>query len=619
MMAKRVNLPISVGITLLVLAGGSSMGFFAGKFWLPQMFQKAQAVITCDNDGTVDVGETCSNCPYDKRCTAAQKCIVVAGVGTCSGTDWSCKREDICGDGWTSGAEECDDGGICTGSTNASLNGRLCFTLDPAGENIAGVARCRATGGICVAQDNDGCTWDCQTECHESGAPCLLASDCCSLTCTNGTCAAGGGGGAVCGNDIIEAGETCDDGNTTSGDGCSSACRAERQCNDLIDNADPDTDIDCADAECLSSSDWVEYELDITRTSTVPSLRISDLNMDGEMDIVLTEGAPLFISGNLEWYESNGAVPPVFSVHALGGDVSSLDAGLVNDEDTYPDIVTASGLGSRVDWYKNDGAEGFTNFQIPSTFPAQSVLGVHIVDWNNDGQKDVLVLLGKGPDPTSVYLYENNGSESFTEREIVTGVVVNAAHFGDVNGDGRPDIIIGDTNSIDWYRNQATLPFPLGGTIDSPLSDVYSIYAENMDTDSDKDLVASDGTGTRWYQNNGAGAFTRKTDLTNSLRGSLYAADIDEDSDVDVIGAAGREAYAYYSSGGANPTFSAETGIMSFTSSWFLSLRAGDLKNNGDTVVVAGIKEDGSADNFIEWYDDAGTGQCYYLDDDESS
>ncbi|MCB9855807.1 MAG: trypsin-like peptidase domain-containing protein [Phycisphaerales bacterium] len=36
-----------------------------------------------------------------------------------------------------------------------------------------------------------------------------------------------GGGSAVCGNGIQEVGETCDDGNTTSGDGCSSTCQIE--------------------------------------------------------------------------------------------------------------------------------------------------------------------------------------------------------------------------------------------------------------------------------------------------------------------------------------------------------------------------------------------------------
>jgi cysteine-rich repeat protein len=38
--------------------------------------------------------------------------------------------------------------------------------------------------------------------------------------------------GASCGNGTIELGETCDDGNTTSGDGCSSTCQVEQQCYD---------------------------------------------------------------------------------------------------------------------------------------------------------------------------------------------------------------------------------------------------------------------------------------------------------------------------------------------------------------------------------------------------
>src|SRR6185437_11189041 len=48
--------------------------------------------------------------------------------------------------------------------------------------------------------------------------------------CGNGTGEAGCGGstpGPVCGNGVVEAGEQCDDGNTKSGDGCSSTCQKE--------------------------------------------------------------------------------------------------------------------------------------------------------------------------------------------------------------------------------------------------------------------------------------------------------------------------------------------------------------------------------------------------------
>ncbi|MEM3113424.1 MAG: DUF4215 domain-containing protein, partial [Candidatus Pacearchaeota archaeon] len=40
----------------------------------------------------------------------------------------------------------------------------------------------------------------------------------------------GGGSSSVCGNNIIEAGEQCDDGNTNNGDGCSSTCVIEPSC-----------------------------------------------------------------------------------------------------------------------------------------------------------------------------------------------------------------------------------------------------------------------------------------------------------------------------------------------------------------------------------------------------
>ena len=43
------------------------------------------------------------------------------------------------------------------------------------------------------------------------------------------------GGSAICGNAIIDAGEQCDDGNTTSGDGCSSKCQKEDCGNGVVD------------------------------------------------------------------------------------------------------------------------------------------------------------------------------------------------------------------------------------------------------------------------------------------------------------------------------------------------------------------------------------------------
>ena len=45
-------------------------------------------------------------------------------------------------------------------------------------------------------------------------------------------------GKPLCGNDILDAGEVCDDGNVVSGDGCNSTCNSEEYCgNGVLDVA----------------------------------------------------------------------------------------------------------------------------------------------------------------------------------------------------------------------------------------------------------------------------------------------------------------------------------------------------------------------------------------------
>lgn len=53
----------------------------------------------------------------------------------------------------------------------------------------------------------------------------------------------------VCGDGVLETGESCDDGNTEDGDGCSATCEIEPSCEDEVQNQD-ETDLDCGGAIC---------------------------------------------------------------------------------------------------------------------------------------------------------------------------------------------------------------------------------------------------------------------------------------------------------------------------------------------------------------------------------
>jgi len=63
------------------------------------------------------------------------------------------------------------------------------------------------------------------------------------------------GPGPSCGDGVIDAGEQCDDGNTTSGDGCSSSCQDEPRCgNGTLDAGEQCDDGNTTDGDGCSAS-----------------------------------------------------------------------------------------------------------------------------------------------------------------------------------------------------------------------------------------------------------------------------------------------------------------------------------------------------------------------------
>lgn len=171
----------------------------------------------CD-DGNAASGDGCStNCELepDFDCiTAGQPCIAI-----------------ICGDGIIEPPETCDDGNAqpgdgCDQNCQYDDTGLIC---DPPGQP------CHAPvcgDGISLAPEEcddgntasgDGCTSDCKLEpgyaCDPEGAPCHI------VRCGDGIL---DGIERVYYNDAgTPQTDTCDDGNTVSGDGCSSICRIE--------------------------------------------------------------------------------------------------------------------------------------------------------------------------------------------------------------------------------------------------------------------------------------------------------------------------------------------------------------------------------------------------------
>lgn len=174
-----------------------------------------------DCDGTVDEANDCSdgNGCTDDFCGGSSGCQHVNNTAPCNDSN-ACTRTDVCGGGRCNGtdpvvctaADQCHDAGTCDPSTGVCDNpnapdGRPCMDNDACTQ----VDSCH--NGSCVGASPVECPGQ---ECDQPGV-CDPQTGMCSEPT-----------GCLCGNGVIDPGEECDDGNRTSGDGCSASCTDER-------------------------------------------------------------------------------------------------------------------------------------------------------------------------------------------------------------------------------------------------------------------------------------------------------------------------------------------------------------------------------------------------------
>ena len=142
-------------------------------------------------------------------------------------------------------------------------------------------------------------------------------------------------------------------------------------------------------------------------------------------------------------------------------------------------------------------------------------------------------------------MYDNNGSQSFTARDITTSADgASSVYAVDVDGDGDMDVLSASMfdDKIAWYENTMSA-FGTPSFSEETIRTVdngRSVYATDLDGDGDIDVLSAsyDDDKIAWYENNGSLSFTPH-DITTSADAAMYvyAVDVDGDGDVDVLSA----------------------------------------------------------------------------------
>jgi len=169
---------------------------------------------------------------------------------------------------------------------------------------------------------------------------------------------------------------------------------------------------------------------------------VADVNKDGHLDIIA--GAYWFEAPM--WKQHKLAVPQTFE-YDKGYSNAFLHFALDVDQDGWVDIIRVDFPGKAVVWHQNPGNESgsWEEHLIYAAFGNETPL---FVDMNGDGRPD---LVGNDPETEEVIWLQapnKRGSTSWEKHVISKEAGLGTHQFthglgvGDINGDGRSDVLI---------------------------------------------------------------------------------------------------------------------------------------------------------------------------------
>jgi hypothetical protein len=295
-----------------------------------------------------------------------------------------------------------------------------------------------------------------------------------------------------------------------------------------------------------------------------------DFNGDGREDLaVATQDIAIFLGNGNGTFQTeadygSGMVGPI----ALGdfNNDGKLDVIGVTSDATSVSVLLGNG----------DGTFGF-----PVNSPASGyVRALAVGTFNHGGNLDAAVL-SENNAPTQLAILLGNGDGTFSIGQTYSvGFNPTSIASGDINGDGIPDLVVGDSNGYDSGVTPSSVVVLLGngdGTFQSPMTTVAgnqisSIAIADFNLDGKADVIISN---TGWNDvslllGNGDGTFQAPmqfylgTGSPPSLSTSLAVADFDGNGSPDVAVANGPSISILLNQGGGGPAALLSPGALAF-------------------------------------------------------
>ncbi|BAQ65142.1 FG-GAP-like repeat-containing protein [Geminocystis sp. NIES-3709] len=323
-----------------------------------------------------------------------------------------------------------------------------------------------------------------------------------------------------------------------------------------------------------------------------------DLNKDNLPDIVAVSSG--FNEDDLVWHRSNSNSTINTSHTLINGELGGGRNGFYGadiDRDGDIDLVSAENDDDDVTiWYNTNGqGTSWSGSKISDAF--QGATDLYIGDFGTDGWVDII---GASEDDDDVSIWRQTSGGSFAGELTIDGGLgeARAIDGGDINRDGRLDVVAGGEEGLFWYRNDGSGTSWTGYNISGSSYQPQDLKVADIDRDNDLDVIVAADNGVYYWKNNGSGSFSGATQVANFKVAQIAVADIDRDGDNDLIfGNYSSNASIYWysnnGSGGFTPYTIDSSGLNNIN-----AVGVGDANNDG--FIDIGIGTDGEDD--IYWY-----------------
>jgi hypothetical protein len=398
-------------------------------------------------------------------------------------------------------AHQCASSGNCVTGSGAAMAGTVGVLLGNGDGTFQAAASYESDGYLATSVAVGDVNGD--------GKPDLLAANFCVI---DSSCAANGSVGVLLGS-----GDGTFRAAVTYGSGAYDA--AFLVVGDLNGDGKPDLLVanQCTDASCTSGSVGVmlgngdgSFKPAVTYSlgEYIPtSMAAADLNGDGRLDLAVLNGGDTItiLLGN-----GDGTFRQA-QIYALGVDASIVAVGDVNG-DGKPDLALVNG-GNTVSILLGHG-DGTFGQAVTYSSGGTGASSVAIADVNGDGRLDLLVANIGGEDngDGSVAVLLGNGDGTFQPAVPYSagGSDAISVAVGDVNGDGKPDLVVG----VGTGQGEGMLSVLLGngdGTFQPAITNSapsgFDSQLALADFNGDGKLDVASGYGSMLLLGNGDGTF----------------------------------------------------------------------------------------------------------------